>query len=142
MRFTSLVIILILSVAFNVGALEWKTTNQATVEWDIKTDIVPGTPIPAGNEIRYNVYLANSITDPDHANPVKLTTEPITATSFLVTLGGEGKYHVGVSAVRYDNGELVDESSINWSDVNGEATPNPFGIRYYVPMSNVKGLRK
>lgn len=122
-------------------ALQWHTANQTTIQWDAVTELSNGSPIPAGNEIRYNVYMANAITDAGKESAVLITPEPIIETQYVVTLGVEGKYLVGVSAVRLDNGEIVDESAINWSDTNGEYTPNPFGLRYYIPIPMPKNLR-
>ena len=134
-----IIIALILSVAFAVGAVEWRTANQTTIGWDAVTLLDDGSALPAGTTIQYRVYMSNSITDPTKANPVTLTTTD--QLEYTITLNAEGKFYVGVSAVRFDGTEEVDESAINWSDVNGEMTPDPFGLRFYKPLPAPKNLR-
>ena len=133
------IVTLLISLVFVVSALsiEWKTANQATVQWDAVTTLSDGNPVPSDNSVKYRVYLANAVTDPDKTNPSLLTTNPISALEYIITLNTEGKYYIGVSAVRYDStgAEIADtESDINWSDTNGESTPNPFGLVYYIKM--------
>ena len=124
--------ILILFLTPYAGSLEWQTANQITIGWDAVTTLPDGDPLPVGNTIKYNVYLVNSVTDPDKTNPVLLNSEPISELRYTMTLNTEGKFFVGVTAVRYDGAELVGESTTNYSDINGVMTPNPFGVRYYV----------
>ena len=140
------IVTLLISLVFVVSALsiEWKTANQATVQWDAVTTLSDGNPVPSDNSVKYRVYLANAVTDPDKTNPSLLTTNPISALEYIITLNTEGKYYIGVSAVRYDStgAEIADtESDINWSDTNGESTPNPFGLVYYIKMGAPKNLR-
>jgi hypothetical protein len=140
------IVTLLISLVFVVSALsiEWKTANQATVQWDAVTTLSDGNPVPADNSVKYRVYLANAVTDPDKTNPSLLTTNPISTLEYIITLNTEGKYYIGVSAVRYDStgAEIADtESDINWSDTNGESTPNPFGLVYYIKMGAPKNLR-
>lgn len=132
--------IALLFVCSTVGAVEWKKTNQATVAWDAVTTLVDGSAIPAGDVLKYRVYLANAQTDPDKANPALLgETDQL---EYLITLNTEGRYWVGVQTVRYDSaGVELEVSTINWSDVNGEYTPNPFGIFHHLPPGQVKNLR-
>jgi len=136
------VVILSLVIIFSAYALDWQKTNQATVAWDAVTTLEDGTVIPAGDVIKYNVYLANFKTDPNKENPSLLTTTPIVDLQYVITLNTEGRYLVGVSAVRFDSeGTLLEESEVNWSDTNGEYTPNPFGIVHHVPPGKPKNLR-
>jgi hypothetical protein len=133
-------LILTLVIALAAGwasAVEWKTTNQITIEWDAPTTLIDGAPIPTGAIIKYDIYLANALTDPDKANPVKLTAAPIEALQYTLTLNAEGRYLVGVKAVRMDaDGATLAQSETNWSDVNGAMTPNPFGLVHYLaPMA-------
>jgi hypothetical protein len=65
-------LILTLVIALAAGwasAVEWKTTNQITIEWDAPTTLIDGAPIPTGAIIKYDIYLANALTDPDNFNP-------------------------------------------------------------------------
>jgi hypothetical protein len=123
-----------------VLAVEWKKTNQATVAWDAVTTLADGMPIPAGDVVKYRVYLANHQTDPDKANPALLGETDLL--DYTITLNTEGRFVVGVQTVRYDGaGVELEVSTINWSDVNGEETPNPFGIFHHIPPGRVKNLR-
>jgi len=113
-----------------VGAQQWHTANQATVAWD-----------SVGDGIVYDVWLANSQTDPAKTNPVVIGTD-IEVTTFLITLNVEGRYFAGVQSKRYDEGELVGTSDIAWSDdplvcLDGKT----FGLRYFVPPGQAKKLR-
>jgi len=129
---------LILTPAY---AVEWKTVNQATIAWDPVTTNIDGDPIPAEHTIKYRVFLANATTDPNKENPVQLGETD--QTQYLITLNVEGRYIAGVQSVRYDeNGtELAVSPDINWSDVNGAATPNPFGFVRWIPPSSPGNLR-
>ncbi|MHC4644023.1 MAG: hypothetical protein ACYTBJ_00880 [Planctomycetota bacterium] len=129
-------------------ALDWQTTNQSTIAWDAYV----GTGNP-GDEYRYNVYIKNQ----GDAVGTLVSQEQV-ATQFTATFTTEGFYIVGVSTVRFvdldlngtydptvdvdENGDpVIMESPINWSDVNGVSTPNPFGIRYFVAPGQPAGLR-
>lgn len=125
------IFMLAVGIAF---AENWHTANQFTVAWDAVTTNTSGQTIDPA-EISYKVYIANAITDPDHANPVEVGTTA--ATEYAVTLGVEGKYHVGVNAVRTVGGEVVAESAISWSN----APEYDFGIQYFEPPSAPGGLR-
>lgn len=120
--------------------VEWKTTNQATAAWDAVTTLDDGSALPAGNTVKYRVYLSNAVTDPDKANPALLgETDQL---EYVITLNAEGKYFVGVQSVRFDETATeVGVSAINWSDTNGAATPNPFGLVHYLPPAAPANLR-
>lgn len=140
---TKIIAILILGLWIfcgNAAAVDWKVTNQATIAWDAVITLGDGSALPAGNLIKYKVYLANAITDPNKQNPATLgETDQL---EYLITLNAEGKFIPGVSAVRYDEtGAAIDESAINWADVNGESTPNPFGLVHYIPPAMPMNLR-
>ena len=106
-----------------VFALEWQTANQLTVAWD------PSAKIVSTDIISYTVYSKVMGTD----TPVKIGETA--DTQYVVTFIEEGRYYLGVSATRLvADGETI-ESDINWSDINGESTPNPFGVRFYVSPS-------
>jgi len=118
--------------AVAVGAQQWHTANQATVAWEDTNEM---------DGIVYDVWLANSKTDPGKTNPVVIGTD-IEATTFLITLNVEGRYFAGVQAKRYVDGELVGVSEMSWSDdplvcLDGKT----FGLRYFVPPGQAKKLR-
>jgi len=66
-----------------------------------------------------------------------------TSTTFYVNVTplGEGIYVVGVRSLKEIPGVTVPPSDINWSDVNGEWTPIPFVLIYYLPVQMPKNLR-
>jgi hypothetical protein len=142
----ALALSVMLLVAPPVFALDWHTANQSTVAWDAVVTDVDGNTVPAaGERVTYVVYLANSVTDPNKANPVEVgSTQALT---FLITLGTKGSYYAGVKAVlEADDGAggwvAANESAIVWSDdpqyVQDGVT---FGLRFYPAPSAITGLR-
>ena len=123
-------IFLIVNVA---GAVEWHTANQITVEWDAVTTVT------APDVLKYGVYTRML----PNAEPVLLNEQDTTAVT--ITFEAEGKYIIGVSTIRYVNQGTPEEqrleSEINWSDTNGESTPNPFGSSYYITPESPKNFR-
>ena len=128
---------LIISMFFAMGstrahAVEWHTANQITVEWDAYTDVT------APDVLKYGVYTRML---PSGA-PVLLHEQDTTVVT--ITFQAEGRYVVGVTSIRYvgsATGERI-ESEVNWSDVNGESTPVPFGASYFIVPGHPIGLRK
>ena len=116
----------------SASAITWHTANQITVEWDANTVVV------APDVLRYGVYRKVL---PD-GSPVLLHEQDSTVVT--ITFQAEGRYIVGITSVRYIgsiDGERI-ESVINWSDINGENTPNPFGASYYIIPDPPLNLRK
>ncbi len=137
-----LMVFVVLPVLFLlVTGLTWHTANQRTVAWDEVTTNSNGDPIdPNVTAVVYNVYLRNSITG---GTPVQVATA-IETLDYVVTLNVEGSYYVGVSSQRKttDTGELLEESTVSWSDdpavvQNGET----FGIRYFLAAAPPVNLR-
>jgi len=122
-----------------VYALDWHTANQATVGWSEVTTLAGGNPIPAGSTITYQTYLANAVTDPDKTNPSD--TGIVTTNEKIYTLGTEGKYYVGVQALRNVDSETLESSTIAWSDIAEFCLDGiTFGLRFYLIPDNVEGL--
>jgi len=131
--------IAILGVMGDAYGQEWHEANQATVAWNVTTMLADGSDVPADNTVEYAVYLANAITDPGKTSPA-LVQDNIAGLSYTITLGSEGKYFVGIQAIRkVADGTEVARSSIGWSDDSGTATV-PFGLIRYVPPQGVTGL--
>lgn len=136
----------VMLVATAAWALDWHTANQATLAWDAVTTDAAGNTIPAaGERVTYVVYLANSVTDPNKANPVQVGSTQ--DTQLTITLGTKGSYFVGIKSVlESDNGAggwtAASESEVVWSDdptyVQGGVT---FGLRYYPAPSAPVGLK-
>lgn len=138
---------LLVAVAYSPAlAVDWVTANQATVAWDeVTTDVNGPITLEPGERLTYVVYLANSITDPDKANPTEVgRTQALT---YTITLAQKGSYYAGVRCImEVDDGtgtwSQVSESEVAWSDdpqyVQGGVT---FGIRFYPALSVPGGLR-
>jgi len=122
-------------------AQEWMTVNQATIAWDAVTKLSDNSSVPSDNIIEYTVYLANALTDPNKEHPI--TVETVNGTECTVTLTEEGRYFVGVKAIRrLADGTLVSESTIGWSDDPAIAYEgNTFGLQYFLPPKVSTGLR-
>lgn len=140
-----LAMLLMITVFLTMGAaaqaFEWFTANQYTIAWDVVTLKSDGTEIPATDTVEYVAYLANAVTDPDKSNPVEVYAGAETQT--LITLSAEGQYLAGVKSVRkIEDGTVVSESVINWSDDPGATGGNPFGIRFYLSPATVTGIGK
>ena len=130
-----LALCLIPSLAF--GQTNWVTTNQVTVEWNQTTTLVGGAPCPVGDTIFYRVYTAKL-----PQGPVEVVGDTPNL-EYTITFTSEGRYLVGVEAVRIPQGE-TDEfvSGVLWSDNEDEAlVPNPFGLKFFVNPSEARGLR-
>lgn len=129
--------LLCLLIPFMLG-LAWHTANQATIGWDAVAKVKPG------DTYRYLIYQKNI----DGTNPQTIAVVPYGTETFTVTFTSEGRHLIGVGVERTvdvnDDGVVDDldkdvdgnltvmTSDINWSDVNGVWTPNPFGLQYFV----------
>ena len=114
----------------SVLALEWHATNQVTVAWNDVDKIVDT------DEISYIVY--SKIVGTDTPILVGETAD----LRFTIAFTDEGKYYIGVATKRIvADGETL-ESEINWSDVNGESTPDPFGVKFYAKPDQPKNLHR
>jgi hypothetical protein len=120
----SLVIMLMLS------GVAWAQTyvrpTQSTVAWD--------AVVETGQTVSYKVYVA-PLDDKDAKTFLGTTTE----LTYTVTIPTElSMYVVGVSTIVDEGGAEEKESAINWSDVNGANTPQPF---IYVNLNPPTGLK-
>ena len=108
----------------------WHTANQATVAWDAVTTLTNDDPVPEGDIVKYKVWLKNAVTG---GEPVDLAE--VAELEYTITLNTEGRYFVGVSALRYSSEDiLLNESIICWSDVIECTAEGPFGIQYFLPL--------
>lgn len=134
-----LLMFVVLTIVFTgwfAEAQQWVPANQSTIAWNATTTDVEGNPLPQDSVVKYYIYLKEFGVEGDG--------EKVGETDVLqytVTFPGEGKFIVGVRSVRLAEGEVVGESTINWSDVNGESTPEPFGFIIYGPPAEPVGLR-
>ena len=124
---------LALVIMFTVSpvlALGWHTANQVTVAWDAVGKIVDT------DVISYVLYFKIVGTD------TPILAGETADLEFAVTFTDEGRYYIGVATKRVvADGEII-ESDINWSDVNGDSTPNPFGVKFYAKPDQPKNLHR
>lgn len=128
------IISFIFLLAIPASAITWITADQITVAWD------PITTVSTPDILKYGVYMKKL----PNGEPVLIgEQDPTTAT---LTFTEEGRYIIGISTVRYIDKDTADEikleSAINWSDINGDSTPNPFGSSYYITPEMPTNFRK
>ncbi len=124
---------IVMAFASVAMAQTWYTANQATVGWDAVAKIA------TTDTIKYQVYTRVGTTGNGTAVGGEITT-----TEAVLTFSVEGRYYVGVKAIRYPTGETVGipSATTSWSnDPLVCAAAGPFGIVYYVAPSGVKGLK-
>lgn len=107
----------------------WYTANQKTIAWDAVTQLDDGSAIPAGESIRYQVFILKE----GQAEEQKVNVGNTANTQYLVTLTQEGRYFIGVQSERLNSaGQLMGQSQIAWSNnatyCQGGAT---FGIAWF-----------
>ena len=137
------IMIVILGFMANCKAseIEWHELNEATVAWDAVTKMTDGSPIPDGDVVRYKVFVA----EPDKKDEKHHMGET-ELLEFKVGVPGEGKWFIGVMAIRYRlvKGDITNlgESVIAWSDIDEFTNNNPFGIEFYFKPAAPLNLRK
>ena len=107
-------------------------TDQATLNWDAVIELTDNTPIGPGDVIEYEVY-RTSYPVIDGQNPAAHVIEgTVSSTSLAINVPNDGvSYAYGVrTRLTTDGGATVLYSPINWSDVDGLSTPNPFLYRH------------
>ena len=115
---------------------DWRVTDQATIYWDAVTTLENGDPITADNGVLYAVYIRNTT----GGEPIKVGSTQ--ETSFVLTFEEEGKWRVGISAVRVTPTADLIESATSWSDDPvAVAEGATFGVTHYIPLAAVRGLR-
>jgi hypothetical protein len=117
---------------------DWITANQISIAWDAVTNLENGDPIPPGSTIKYQVWIRR-----EGQTTATQTGGESEATQGVVTFNSEGRFFIGVEAIRYENDQVVARSSITWSDSeDAEAVPSPFGVIYYLAPQSAKNLRR
>ena len=123
-----IILLIIFMTALSGYAQEIVYTNQVTVTWD------EVAPIELTDIIIYQVWTDSVTTGIMLAGETGLLQYTIT---FVI----EGEYIIGVGTKReVVSGDKV-YSEINWSNVNGVWTPNPFVVRYIKPIQSPGNLR-
>jgi len=134
-----LIMLFILAPAALFAAVDnWHTANQFTVAWDAVTTLEDGTPVPANSTVSYKVY-----TKPDGAPSPITEVASVTVLEATITLSTEGKYIIGIKAIRSVDAVQVSESTISWSDDSAVvSSAETFGVLYYLPPGAVRGVKK
>ncbi len=122
-----LVLGFVILMAFSISGQEVVYTSQITIEWDA---VAP----QGGDVITYEVWINDGSTQTLIAETADLF--------YTITFSVDGNYILGVRTVRTITA-TSDRffSDLNWSDVNGTRTPNPFIARYYIGPAAPEGLR-
>lgn len=120
-----------------IADVNWHLANQTTVGWDAVTTLSDGTVVPPA-QVSYKVFLAKLIDKTDMSE----VGTAIVNQEFTVTLTSEGKWYVGIRAVRTVDNVVITSSNISWSDDPIACQDgNTFGIMLYMGPANVTGLR-
>ena len=119
--------------------VEWKQANQATVGWTAPEGLQSGAPLPAGDRFAYRVYAKVQ----GEEEVAEQTTGPLYEQELTLTFTGEGRFLVGVRALRMRDDVELSRSPIVWSD-NSEivAEGQPWGILHYILPEHITGLLK
>ena len=117
-------------------AQDWKTLRSAKVAWDAVTQDIDGNALPATDTIKYEVILSNQL---DKEQTSILWTGPETTTT--ITLTAEGKFYLGVRAVRFRADEKIGQSEISWSDDPEATGGTPFGLVYFIIPNKPTGVK-
>jgi len=132
---------LILFVAVNATAVEWVAADQKTIGWDPVLTLATGETIPAGDAIVYHVYIKRA-----GQAEKSMVASNLATTQYTITLDQEGRFFIGIQAVRVytvDGQDLTSESEIAWSDIPENCgAGGDFGIFYLIPPSDVVGISK
>jgi hypothetical protein len=127
------IILAILIFASPTMAQTWYTANQVTLAWDAVPKV-----LTTDQPNKYQVYTRNDLVSIGS----KIGGE-ITTTQLVVSFTVEGRYYLGVEAIRYPVGETVGIKSATkaWSNVAADTANSPFGVMFFAAPSGASGLR-
>jgi hypothetical protein len=125
-------ICLLVTCSTNARSQTYYPVDSLSVAWDVVT-------VPAGSTVDYRVYTRFSTQTP--ADAVLRSTVSVPAAT--VSFASEGRYFIGIQAVRKVSGTEVSSSTVSWSDVSANCQGGvTFGAVYYTAPSAPTGLRK
>jgi hypothetical protein len=136
----SLIVVAFAGAPVQAAEIVWKPTNQATIAWDAVSTFDDGTALPVGSTVQYDTFTRRD-TDPVTTYVRAIT---VTAPTATLTFLAEGRYFVGVQAIRLINDTITPESNstISWSDNTAVAQGGaPFGVSYYKKLKDPGGMR-
>lgn len=131
---------LLLFSVISAHAVEWTVANQSTIAWDAVTKTSGDKDIPAGDTLKYQVYIVGETAD--KATAVKVGPE-LDTLEYTITFTDEGRWLAGVESIRTPAASPADiqKSSISWSDsLDVVAVPVPFGFIFFETPAVVGGL--
>ncbi|MDD1778548.1 MAG: hypothetical protein LUQ65_10305 [Candidatus Helarchaeota archaeon] len=130
----------IFCISISASAQTWFTADRLAIQWDTPTLMTDGTPIPAVDVIKYNIYIK------DATNPLtlpELIASDLTVLTYTVQFPRQGRFFIGVTARRYVGGtDYAGESAGAWSNDPAFTGGNPFGGVYYYLTNPPSGLKK
>ena len=128
-----IIILAIIIFAAPAIAQTWYTANQVTLAWDAVPKV-----LTTDQANKYQVYSRNDLVSLGS----KIGGE-ITAAQLVVSFTTEGRYYLGVEAIRYPTGETVGikSSTKAWSNVAADTNNSPFGVSFFAVPGGVGGLR-
>ena len=128
-----IIITVVAASSRDIAAQTWYPANQVTLAWD------PVAKVLATDQAnKYQVYSRNDLVS--LGNPIG---GEITAAQLVVSFTVEGRYYLGVEAIRYPAGETVGIKSATkaWSNVAADTNNNPFGVTFFAAPGGASGLR-
>jgi len=143
MKYLKIFVLLIAALFFVVpngfAQDEWHPPTSALVGWDEVTTLSDGTHIPELDVVFYRTYIRRA-----EAGEIVVASPEVVDLQYYFTFSGEGRYRVGVQAVREPEGEeeMEIESAIAWSsDPAACADGIVFGFITYLDPAAPMNLR-
>jgi hypothetical protein len=129
-----IIVLAILLLAVPAFSQTWYPANQVTIAWDEVPKV-----LTTDQANKYQVYSRNDLV----SLGAKIGGE-ITATQLLISLTVEGRYYLGVEAIRYPQGETtgIPSATKAWSNVAADTNNSPFGILFFTAPAQPVGLRR
>ena len=117
----------------------WYPANARLVQWNAVTQLSNGDPVPAGDIVEYEVLTVVEGQDKSTAVSIAVISE----TQYTIVFLQEGRYRIGITALRTPQGETESlASEISWSDdIDVCFNSETFGIKFYMLLQKVSGMR-
>jgi hypothetical protein len=134
--FSSIVMIACATVGYEKST-NWVENKMVTVAWDPETSVGDkSASITEGYEINYLIYIKslgnnNRMLTDKYVEGILLDKEtPIAATSCTIKFQDRGQFAIGIQSVIVDKEKnIIESSSITWSNLDRNTNNNPFAVR-------------
>lgn len=135
----SSILLLLLSFSAFASDLSWHTANELTLAWSPVTKNNQGESI--SDVIHYEIAIVSaSSVDRNKDKVIIGSTE---ATQHQIEFNEEGRFILGVRAVRIIEGEALSTSTWAWSDDPSAAKEGRvFGGQFFFPLASPQGMQK